>query len=60
MPYYYLDIKSTKYLDNNKAAQFIGVGLSLIGTIVILDSYKWIQRASLEPTLYGGMLKVRF
>jgi hypothetical protein len=37
-----------------------GAALSFIGTIICIDSYEWLKRASLEPTLNGASLKVNF
>jgi len=48
------------YTNTIEAVQLIAAGTALVGTIIILDSYKWIKRASIEPTLYGVKLKINF
>jgi hypothetical protein len=46
--------------DVNKV--FIGIGalMSIVGSIVVLDSYKWIKRGSISPTRYGVSFEMLF
>jgi hypothetical protein len=48
------------YSKKVQTAVFVGAGIALIGTIISLDSYKWIKRASIEPTLYGAKFNYKF
>ena len=44
---------------NNGAFMYLAGGLGLASFIIDLDSYKWIKRASIEPTLNGLTLKLK-
>jgi hypothetical protein len=48
-------LKPTK---DNLAFIYASAGLGLIGFVIHLDSYKWINRASIEPTLNGIKVKI--
>lgn len=53
----------TKYSEYNKqikTVSLVGLGVGLLGSAIIIDSYKWIKRASIEPTTYGMSVKIKF
>ena len=46
-------------IENNLVFSYISGGLGLVGFVIDIDSYKWIKRASIEPTLNGVSIKVK-
>jgi hypothetical protein len=34
--------------------------IAIVGIVMVLNSYKWIKRASIEPSIYGATLKINF
>lgn len=46
-------------MDDNLIPYYAG-GLSLVGIGIYIDSYKWLQRASIEPTREGLTFRFKF
>lgn len=41
------------YNDKKMIASLICGGVTLVGAIIILDSFSWLKRASIKPSQYG-------
>jgi hypothetical protein len=53
-------IGTTENIDQYRLLMGLGGGLSIIGVIITLDSYKWLKQASISPYPGGINLKITF
>ena len=65
-PEYYANIKSNNRtedingVDIGNVVMIVGGISSLIGIIINIDSYSWIKKASISPTVNGISIKANF
>jgi len=50
---YIIDAKTIKELETQKIVSFSCLGVSLLGMLISIDSFSWLENASIKPTQYG-------